>query len=94
MSEVQPFGPETPERTEGITFDADGNLYVGTRYNQANDELLDVSLAGTFESVAEEESILGLESPGPRMRRLKGRRSIGVDQRSHKNSLLPRDRRF
>lgn len=62
IGEVQAFGEETPSTTEGITFDADGNLYVGTRYTEANDELLDVSPAGTFESIAEEESILGLES--------------------------------
>ena len=62
VGEVQAFGEETPSTTEGITFDADGNLYVSARYADANDELLGVSLAGTFETLAEDESILGLES--------------------------------
>ena len=62
VSEVQEFGPETPERTEGITFDAEGNLYVSALFAAANDELLLVSTAGTTETAAEAESILGLES--------------------------------
>jgi sugar lactone lactonase YvrE len=60
VGNVQDFGEAT--RTEGITFDADGNLYVSAQSNDADDLLLDVSLAGTFETVAQSESILGLES--------------------------------
>ena len=62
VSEVQPFGEPTPTRTEGITFDADGNLFVSALVNDADDQLLAVSTAGTFEVAAEAESILGLES--------------------------------
>jgi sugar lactone lactonase YvrE len=40
-------------RTEGITFDADGNLFVSALFNDADDQLLAVSTAGTFELAAE-----------------------------------------
>jgi hypothetical protein len=49
VSEVQQFGEPTPMRTEGITFDADGNLFVSALFNDADDPLLAVSTAGTFE---------------------------------------------
>ena len=64
VGEVQAFGMPTPASTEGITFDADGNLFVSAQDSGANeaDELLDVSLAGSFQPVAEAPSILGLES--------------------------------
>ncbi len=64
--EVQAFGDPTPlVRTEGITFDSDGNLYVSAQDptdDQVDDQLLDVGTDGTNETVAEAESILGLES--------------------------------
>ena len=64
--EVQAFGNPTPlVRTEGITFDSDGNLYVSAQDptdDQVDDQLLDVATDGTFETVAEAESMLGLES--------------------------------
>jgi hypothetical protein len=62
VSEVQAFGPETPERTEGITFDAAGNLYVSALFAAVDDQLLLVSTEGATETAAEAESILGLES--------------------------------
>ena len=63
VSEVQPFGEPTPMRTEGITFDADGNLFVSALFNDdADDQLLSISTAGASELAAEAESILGLES--------------------------------
>ncbi len=49
-------------RTEGITFDADGNLLVSALASEADDQLLSVTTEGTFMVVAEAESILGLES--------------------------------
>jgi len=66
VGEVQAFGMPTPSSTEGITFDADGNLFVSAQDSGPNDadELLDVSLGGTFDPVAEAPSILGLESHG------------------------------
>ncbi|MBW2223648.1 MAG: SMP-30/gluconolactonase/LRE family protein [Deltaproteobacteria bacterium] len=60
--EVQPFGGPTPMRTEGITFDAGGNLFVSAIDTEADDELLSVTTEGTFTVAAEAESILGLES--------------------------------
>ena len=46
VSEVQPFGEPTPMRTEGITFDADGNLFVSALFNDdADDQLLSISTA-------------------------------------------------
>ena len=61
--EVQAFGGPTPMRTEGITFDADGNLLVSALASEADDQLLSVTTEGTFMVVAEAESILGLEKP-------------------------------
>jgi sugar lactone lactonase YvrE len=62
VGEVQAFGEESPSTTEGITFDLDDSLYVSARYLDAgtDDELLDVSLTGSFETAAASESILGL----------------------------------
>ena len=62
VGEVQAFGMETPSTTEGITFDADGNLFVSTTESDADDELLQVAVDATFEPVAQAESILGLDS--------------------------------
>ncbi|HET6415748.1 MAG TPA: SMP-30/gluconolactonase/LRE family protein [Polyangiales bacterium] len=62
IGEVQPFGTTTPPRSEGITFDADGNLFVSAIDSMANDQLLSVTTEGTSTSVAEAESILGLAS--------------------------------
>jgi gluconolactonase len=61
VGEVKAFGMPTPSSTEGLTFDADGNLFVSAQ-DAADDQLLDVSLAGSFEPVAEAPSILGLAS--------------------------------
>jgi sugar lactone lactonase YvrE len=60
--EAQPFGQPTPTGTEGIVFDLNGTLYVSAQDRQGPDQLLTVSLDGQNESVAESESILGLES--------------------------------
>lgn len=62
VGEVQAFGGESPSTTEGITFDLDDSLYVSARYLDpgTDDELLDVSLTGSFETAAASESILGL----------------------------------
>ena len=64
--EVQAFGMPTPMPTEGITFDADGNLFVSAQDPdddpEVDDQLLSVTTEGTFETVAEAVSILGLES--------------------------------
>jgi gluconolactonase len=60
VGEVQAFGPETPTRTEGITFDADGNLFVSALYNDADDELLSIATDGSSQSVAQAASLLGL----------------------------------
>ena len=62
VGEVQAFGMPTPMRTEGITFDALGNLFVSAIDNAADDQLLSVTTAGTFEVAAEAASILGLAS--------------------------------
>ena len=62
VGEVQAFGVPTPMRTEGITFDADGNLFVSAIGSEADDQLLSVTTEGTFTVAAEAESILGLES--------------------------------
>lgn len=62
VGEVQPFGMQTPETTEGLTFDADGTLYVSANDNDGDDQLLAFMPDGTFESVATSESILGLAS--------------------------------
>lgn len=62
VGEVQAFGGATPMPTEGITFDADGNLFVSAQDPDLDDELLAVTLQGATESVAAAESILGLAS--------------------------------
>jgi sugar lactone lactonase YvrE len=62
IGEVQPFGTPTPTTTEGITFDADGNLFVSANDDMADDQLLSVTTEGTSTSVAEAPSILGLAS--------------------------------
>lgn len=62
VGEVQPFGDPVATRTEGITFDAAGTLFVSAQVNDADDQLLQFSPDGTFEVVAEAESILGLAS--------------------------------
>jgi len=62
VGEVQAFGPATATRTEGITFDADGNLFVSALYNDADDELWSISTQGAAETVAQAPSILGLAS--------------------------------
>ncbi len=62
VGEVQMFGDPTPMRTEGIVFDSDGTLYASSQDNDGPDQLLEVSLDGSHESVAEAESLLGLES--------------------------------
>lgn len=62
VGEVQAFGTQTPSRTEGITFDAEGNLFVSAIENDADDQLLAFMADGSFQPVAGAESILGLES--------------------------------
>lgn len=62
VGEVQMFGAVTPNRTEGMTFDADGNLFVSSQAPDVDDELLAVTLEGATEAVAAAESILGLAS--------------------------------
>jgi hypothetical protein len=63
VGEVQVFGMTT-SRTEGITFDAAGNLFVSALVDDADDDdqLLEVMLDGTNEVVAEADSILGIAS--------------------------------
>jgi len=59
--EVQAFGTPTPSSTEGLTFDADGNLFVSAQdVGGPDDQLLKVSLTGSSEPVAVAPSILGL----------------------------------
>ena len=64
--EVQIFGDPTPlVRSEGITFDADGRLYVSAQdptNAQVPDQLIEVLLDGSSSLIAEAPSILGLES--------------------------------
>ena len=62
VGEVQAFGPDTPTGTEGITFDADGNLFVSGQYDDRDDELLSVSTQGAAQAVVQAPSILGLAS--------------------------------
>lgn len=62
VGEVQMFGDPTPTNTEGIVFGGDGALYVSAQDRSGPDQLLDVAADGTYESVAEADSILGLES--------------------------------
>lgn len=60
--EVQMFGEPTPTNTEGLVFDADGTLYVSAKNQSDLDQLLAVTPSGTNASVAEADSIHGLES--------------------------------
>lgn len=60
--EVEGFGTEIPRRTEGIVFDAEGNLFVSAISTQADDQLLSIDVDGTPTVVAEATSILGLAS--------------------------------
>ncbi len=62
VGETQAFGMPTAMRTEGITFDADGNLFVSAIDSEADDQLLSVTTEGVSTVVAEAASILGLES--------------------------------
>ena len=62
VGEVQAFGDETPSTTEGITFDAMGNLFASAQEDEDDDQLLQFMPDGTFEAVASAESILGLAS--------------------------------
>lgn len=66
VGEVQAFGDPPPLlRNEGITFDAEGSLYVSAQDpndDELPDQLIEVMLDGSNEMVAEAESILGLES--------------------------------
>ena len=62
VGEVQPFGDPVATRTEGITFDAAGTLFVSAIVNDGDDQLLQFSPDGTFEVAAGSESILGLAS--------------------------------
>ncbi|MDH3843505.1 MAG: hypothetical protein OES69_06175, partial [Myxococcales bacterium] len=63
VGEVQPFAMPTPTRTEGITFDAAGRLFVSALADDPDDDqLLEVMLDGTHEVAAEAESILGIAS--------------------------------
>lgn len=60
--EVEGFGAEVPRRTEGIVFDAEGNLFVSAISTQADDQLLSIDVDGRPTVVAEARSILGLAS--------------------------------
>lgn len=62
VGEVQPFGDPLATRSEGITFDAEGTLFVSQLQNDADDQLLRFSPDGSYQTVAESESILGLAS--------------------------------
>ena len=62
VGEVQPFGDPVATRTEGITFDAAGTLFVSAIVNDGDDQLIQFSPDGSQEVVAESESILGLAS--------------------------------
>lgn len=62
VGEVQPFGDPVAPRTEGITFDAAGTLFVSAIVNDGDDQLLQFSPDGTHQLVAESASILGLAS--------------------------------
>ncbi|MFZ1864772.1 MAG: SMP-30/gluconolactonase/LRE family protein [Polyangiales bacterium] len=63
VGEVQAFGPATPAFTEGITFDANGNLFVSALYDDPDDdELLSISVQGAAQAVAQAPSLLGLAS--------------------------------
>lgn len=62
VGEVQPFGDPLATRSEGITFDSAGTLFVSQLQNDADDQLLQFSPDGSYAVVAESESILGLAS--------------------------------
>ena len=66
VGEVQVFGDPTPLlRSEGLTFDADGRLYVSAQDpgdELEPDQLIEVMLDGSNDEVASAPSILGLES--------------------------------
>jgi gluconolactonase len=62
VGEVQPFAMPMPSGTEGITFDAEGNLFVSAQIDDGDDQLLAVIEDGTFNVAAEAASILGLAS--------------------------------
>jgi DNA-binding beta-propeller fold protein YncE len=62
LGEVQMFGAPTPMRTEGLVFDSDGTLYVSAQDQDGPDQLVEIGVDGSNQSVAEAESILGLES--------------------------------
>jgi DNA-binding beta-propeller fold protein YncE len=66
VGEDRVFGDPTPLlRSEGITFDADGRLYVSAQDpgdDQEPDQLIEVMLDGSNDEVASAPSILGLES--------------------------------
>jgi gluconolactonase len=62
VGEVQPFGDPVATRTEGITFDAAGTLFVSAIVDDGDDQLLRFLPDGSQEVVAESESILGLAS--------------------------------
>jgi gluconolactonase len=62
VGEVQPFAMPTPSRTEGITFDASGKLFVSSLPNEGDNQLLELATNDAWEVAAEAESILGLAS--------------------------------
>lgn len=65
VGQIQPFGEEAPSRTEGITFDEEGDLFVSSNFSDSDDsddQLLMFMPDGTYEVVAEAESILGIAS--------------------------------
>lgn len=62
VGEVQPFAMPMPSGTEGITFDAEGNLFVSAQIDDGDDQVLAVMEDGTFDVAAEAASILGLAS--------------------------------
>lgn len=63
VGEVQPFAMPIPTRTEGITFDAEGRLFVSALVDDPDDDqLLEVMMDGTHEVAADSESILGIAS--------------------------------
>jgi DNA-binding beta-propeller fold protein YncE len=64
VGEVQAFGPPMLFRTEGITFDATGRLFVSALDDapSSNDQLLEIMTDGSSEPVAEADSLLGIAS--------------------------------
>jgi len=51
-----------PARTEGVTFDAAGRLFVSALPDEGNNQLLEIFSDGSNEVAAEADSILGLAS--------------------------------